>query len=91
MWLDSYTRCVTKEVAKTSNIRELKYPTSTILDWVQRGETVQITRCNKVIDIIIPASADVAPDFYQRLEKLFFDKSKPMTGAEMIPYSRGEQ
>ena len=91
MWLDSNTRCVTKEVAKTSNIRELKHATSTILDRVQRGETVQITRCNKVIDIIVPASADVAPDFYQRLEKRFFDKSKPMTGAEMIPYSRGER
>jgi antitoxin (DNA-binding transcriptional repressor) of toxin-antitoxin stability system len=81
---------------KTTNIRELKHATSTVLDWVQQGETVQITRYNKVVGIIVPPSAEIddipeEPDFYERLEKLFFDTSKPMTGTELISYSRGER
>ncbi len=81
---------------KTTNIRELKHATSTVLDWVQQGETVQITRYNKVVGIIVPPSAEIddipeVPDFYERLEKLFFDTSKPMTWTELVSYSRGER
>lgn len=81
---------------KTTNIRELKHATSTVLEWVEQGETVQITRYNKVVGVIVPPSAqkeqEMPPsDYYERLEKLFFDKSKPMTGAEIVSYGRGER
>ena len=81
---------------KTTNIRELKHATSTVLEWVEQGETVQITRRNKVVGVIVPpapVTMDVAPqpDFYERLEKLFYDKTQPMSGTEIVSYGRGER
>ncbi len=80
---------------KTTNIRELKHATSTVLEWVEQGESVEITRRNKVVGIIVPPSPeqaeDVPSDYYQRLEKLFYDTSKPMTGTEIVSYGRGER
>ncbi len=80
---------------KTTNIRELKHATSTVLEWVEQGESVEITRRNKVVGIIVPPSPekaeDVSSDYYERLEKLFYDTSKPMTGSEIVSYGRGER
>lgn len=85
---------------KTTNIRELRHSTSTVLDWVAEGESVEITRRNQVVGIIVPPLAaeanpkekPTAPaDFYQRLETLFHDKKRPMTGTELVSYARGER
>jgi antitoxin (DNA-binding transcriptional repressor) of toxin-antitoxin stability system len=80
---------------KTTNIRELKHATSTVLEWVEQGESVKITRRNKVVAIIVPPTSeeteDVSSDYYERLEKLFYDFTKPMTGAEIVSYGRGER
>ncbi len=83
---------------KTANIRELKHATSTVLDWVANGQKVEITRRNEVVGVIIPPDPARSrhtkanpPDFYQRLEALFHDTSKPMTGTETVSYSRGER
>jgi len=80
---------------RTTNIRELKHSTSTVLEWVEQGESVEITRRNKVVGIIIPPGsekADAIPsDYYQRLETLFYDFTKPMTGAEIVAYDRGDR
>jgi antitoxin (DNA-binding transcriptional repressor) of toxin-antitoxin stability system len=81
---------------KTTNIRELKHATSTVLGWVAEGETVEITRRNQVVEIIIPPTPSkirkaAMPDFYERLQELFHDQKRPMTGTEIISYARGER
>ena len=85
---------------KSTNIRELKHSTSVVLGWVAEGESVEITRRGKVVGIIVPPLAAevksaVKPtrpaDFYQRLETLFHDKKRPMTGTELVSYARGER
>ena len=80
---------------KTANIRELKHSTASVLGWVEQGESVQITRYKKVIGTLVPNPTpngiDASPDFYARLEKLFLQKAKPMTGTEVVSYARGER
>jgi antitoxin (DNA-binding transcriptional repressor) of toxin-antitoxin stability system len=85
---------------KSTNIRELKHSTSVVLGWVAEGESVQITRRDQVVGIIVPPlAAEVNPavkppppaDFYQRLEALFHDRKRPMTGTELVSYARGER
>ncbi len=85
---------------KTTNIRELKHSTSVVLGWVAEGESVEITRRDQVVGIIVPplvaeANSPEKPtppaDFYQRLETLFHDKQRPMTGTELVSYARGER
>jgi len=81
---------------KTANIRELKHTTSQVLQWVEQGESVQITRRNKVVGILVPPGtqaldADSPTDFYARLETLFHDETQPMTGTEIVSYGRGER
>jgi len=39
---------------KTANISELKHSTTALLEWVEQGETVQITRRNKVVAVLSP-------------------------------------
>ena len=81
---------------KTANIRELRHNTSTVLGWVARGERVEITRRNQVVGTLIPPAPvkikkPAVPDFYSRLEKLFHDPTRPMTGTELVSYGRGER
>lgn len=64
---------------RTTNIRELKHATSTVLGWVPDGETVEITRRNQVAGVIVPpveakSNQAVLPDFYARLQELFHDR-----------------
>ena len=85
---------------KSANIREFKHSTSVVLGWVAEGESVEITRRDQVVGIIVPplaaeAESAVKPtppaDFYQRLETLFHDSKRPMTGTELVSYARGQQ
>jgi antitoxin (DNA-binding transcriptional repressor) of toxin-antitoxin stability system len=80
---------------KTTNIRELEHATSTVLEWVEQGETVQITPRNKVVGIIVPPPREAReeapqPDSYQRLEELFHGTTRP-TGTELVSWARGER
>ncbi|WP_367874728.1 type II toxin-antitoxin system Phd/YefM family antitoxin [Luteolibacter sp. Populi] len=81
---------------KTTNIRELKHATSTVLEWVERGETVQITRHNKVVAILSPPLEEKRtkikrPDFEARLKEIFGDRILPSTGQDIMDYDRGER
>lgn len=81
---------------KSANIRELKHATSTVLGWVAEGESVQITRHNQIVGVIIPAAPaatrkPAVSDFYARLESLFHDRTRPMTGSEIVSYGRGDR
>jgi antitoxin (DNA-binding transcriptional repressor) of toxin-antitoxin stability system len=81
---------------KTTNISELKHSTSAVLAWVEQGETVQITRRNKVVAVIsapvpeTPGEIEL-PNYHARLAAIFGDKTLPMTGTEVVSYGRGER
>ena len=55
------------------------------------------TRRNKVVGIIVPPPREKAekeapqPDFYTRLEELFHDTTRPVTGTELVSWARGER
>jgi antitoxin (DNA-binding transcriptional repressor) of toxin-antitoxin stability system len=81
---------------KTTNIRELKHATSTVLEWVEQGETVQITRRNKVVAILSPPPVEKPkkikrPDYEARLQEIFGDRILPTTGNELMDYDRGDR
>lgn len=81
---------------KTTNIRELKHATSTVLGWVAEGETVEITRHNKVVAVLSPPTPRRKqrvrrPDFQARLKEVFGDYGMPTPGTEIVSYGRGER
>jgi antitoxin (DNA-binding transcriptional repressor) of toxin-antitoxin stability system len=81
---------------KTTNIRELKHATSTVLGWVEQGETVQITRRNKVVAMLTPPATEVSgrlvrPDYAARLQRIFGDRILPTTATELMDYDRGDR
>ncbi|MBC7979786.1 MAG: hypothetical protein H7Y36_04400 [Armatimonadetes bacterium] len=47
---------------KTTDIRELKHSMSTVFKWVAQGETVEVTRRNKVVGIISPPATETSGD-----------------------------
>ena len=81
---------------KTANIRELKHSTTSVLAWVEQGETVRITRFNKVVAVLSPPPA-VKPatrkvirrDFENDLQEIFGDRILATTGTELMDYERG--
>jgi antitoxin (DNA-binding transcriptional repressor) of toxin-antitoxin stability system len=81
---------------RTTNIRELKHATATVLEWVEKGETVQITRRNKVVAILSPPVPDKPKkiqrhDFEKSLREIFGDEIAPTTGTELMDYDRGDR
>ena len=83
---------------KTTNIRELKHSTTTVLGWVERGESVQITRFNKVVAVLSPPPTGkpgkkrlIRRDFEKDLREIFGDRILPTTGTEIVSYGRGER
>lgn len=81
---------------KTTNIRELKHATSTVLGWVADGETVEITRHNKVVALLSPPKrakrkAVQRPDFAARLKEMWGDRMLPATGTQLMEDDRSER
>jgi len=81
---------------KTANIRELKHTTSQVLQWVEQGESVQITRYSKIVAVLSPPPPEVSrtivrPDFAARLQRILGDRVLPSTGTELMDYDRGNR
>jgi len=81
---------------RTTNIRELRHATATVLEWVKQGETVQITRRNKVVAVISPPIETepekiVRHDYAKRLKEIFGDEISASTGTELMEYDRGDR
>ena len=69
-----------------------------MLGWVEQGESVQITRFNKVVAVLAPPLAGkpgkkkaIRRDFEKDLREIFGDRILPTTGTEIVSYGRGER
>jgi antitoxin (DNA-binding transcriptional repressor) of toxin-antitoxin stability system len=67
-----------------------------VLEWVEQGESVEITRRNKVVAIISPPPTErrekiVRPDYEARLTAIFGDRILPTTANELMDDDRGDR
>ncbi len=59
---------------KTASIRQVRHDFGTVLDWIEEGEQVQISKRGKVVALLTPpppksrARARTRPDFEARLK-----------------------
>ena len=80
---------------KTATIRQLRNETNTLLDWLEHGETVTITRRRKKVAVLVPATPEeesriVAPDFRARHKRLFPNSEmKNYNLSELLESDRG--
>lgn len=81
---------------RKTNARELKHATASILDRVEQGETIEITRHNRVIAVLSPPQPEKnreleTYDYAERLKEIFGDRKMPTTGTELMTYDRGDR
>jgi len=67
---------------KTATIRQVRHDFSTVLNWVEEGERVNVTKRGKVVATISPPASDKRgpkkrPDFAARLKRIYGDKILP--------------
>lgn len=79
---------------KTANLRQLRNETSTLLEWIESGETVVMTKRSKPILRLMPLLSETRsdieyPDFAARQSAIFGDQRLPQTAAEMLAEERG--
>lgn len=80
---------------KTATIRQLRNETNTLLDWIEHGETVTITRHRKKVAVLVPAKPEeeshiATPDFRSRHKRLFPDSEmKKHNLSELLESDRG--
>ncbi len=79
---------------KTASVREIQHHLSRVLEWVEGGEEVEVTRRKKVVARIVPAEDPEKkqpewPDFEARLKELkkLGWRGKPLS--EIIDEGRG--
>lgn len=78
---------------KTTTIRELRHETTTVLSWVESGESVEVRRRGVPVAVLSPRKrkARVArPDFQARLRAIYGDTILPTTATDLVAESRGE-
>lgn len=65
---------------KTATVRQLRHEFGTVLNWVEEGESVEISKRGKTIALLTPPPEPVAarpkkrPDFAGRLKRIYGDK-----------------
>ncbi len=68
---------------KTASIRQIHHDFGTVLNWVEAGEQVEVSKHGKVVALITPPPAPKAsgprkrPDFAARLKRIYDDKVLP--------------
>ena len=78
---------------RSTSIRELKHDTSTVLGWVEAGETVEVRRRNRPVAVLSPPAprkAIARPQFAARLRAVYGSKVLPTTGTAVVGEARGE-
>ncbi len=65
---------------KTATVRQLRHDFGTVLNWVEGGEQVNISKRGKVVAILAPPPVVTPnrpkkrPDFLARLKRIYGDK-----------------
>ena len=81
---------------KTASIRELRHDTTTVLGWVESGESVEIRKRGKLVAVLSLPSQPKArkverPDFVARLKSIYGDKLLSTTATELLADERGDR
>lgn len=64
---------------KTASVRQLRHDFGAVLNWIEEGERVEISKRGKIIALLSPpppikAKPKGRPDFAARLKRLYGDK-----------------
>ncbi|MGA2555286.1 MAG: type II toxin-antitoxin system prevent-host-death family antitoxin [Verrucomicrobiota bacterium] len=68
---------------KTATVRQLRHDFGSVLNWVEEGEAVRISKRGKTIALLSPPPRDrrrrrgKRPDFAARLKRIYGDKFFP--------------
>ena len=66
---------------KTATVRQLRHHFGSILDWIEEGEAVRISKRGKIIALLSPpppgkpARGRKRPDFLARFKRIYSDKA----------------
>lgn len=76
---------------KRASVRDLRYDFPKVEKMLAEGESIEITKRNRVIGTLKPPGEPkgiVYPDFMGRLKKIYGDKVLKVTGAELLRRDR---
>lgn len=80
---------------KTASIRELKHDTTTVLEWVEAGERVEIRKRGKPVAILSRPNGKRAatrrPNFLARLKSIYGNQVMADTATDLLADERGER
>lgn len=83
---------------KTTSVRELRHHFGRILNWVEEGEEVEITKRHRIVARILPPRTEVKnnhqpkwPDFEARLKATFPHGVKGSSLSDVIDEQRGKR
>jgi prevent-host-death family protein len=81
------------DLMKTATMRQLRNETNTLLEWVEAGETVVVTKRSKPVLRLLPVVEESGkkvemPDFARRQAAIFGDRILPGSVAEMLAEAR---
>ena len=68
---------------KTATVRQLRHDFGTVLNWVEEGEEVSVSKRGKIVALISPPRPPrrprrkKRPDFATRLKRIYGDKVLP--------------
>jgi len=71
--------------------QDLKARTTALLDEVESGHTVEVTRDGKVVARLIPAAARDWPDFEARLKQTYPAGAQGKPIGEIVDEARGDR
>ena len=89
------TTCVIVLDMKTANVRMVQHNLAEVLDWVQEGEEVQVTRRHEVVAKIVPCQGEPRgvqhPDFLARARRIWGKRPKGIALSEALRHDREER
>jgi antitoxin (DNA-binding transcriptional repressor) of toxin-antitoxin stability system len=77
---------------KRASVRDLRYDFPKVEKMLAEGESIEITKRNRVVATLAPAGASdkprYIPDFLGRMKKIYGEKVLKVSGAELIRWDR---
>ena len=79
---------------KTASIRDIRHDFARVLNWIEDGEQVEITKRRRVVARLVPVKPKAKkvewPDFEARRKKIFPNGVKGKPISEIVDEGRGE-